>query len=142
MRIHCPNLLLNGWCEQVIRRLTLLIWEAALPPCLCAIVTVATYITLVRAYFILGIIYSHSSAGQRELLGLDVPRDIRQIIRHLSVCHVVRNLNFGLLMGPLTERCGIFRNGRQELQNAPTNGISTNRISNIVWSSPIHVEVS
>ena len=34
------------------------------------------------------------------------------------------------------------RNGRQDLQSAPVNGVSTNRISNIAWTSPIRVDVS
>ncbi|TFK80070.1 hypothetical protein K466DRAFT_605644 [Polyporus arcularius HHB13444] len=34
--------------RRILRRLTVLIWEAALPPCICAILTVVTYLTLVN----------------------------------------------------------------------------------------------
>ncbi|RDX47370.1 hypothetical protein OH76DRAFT_1405981 [Lentinus brumalis] len=34
--------------RRILRRLTVLIWEAALPPCICAIMTVVTYLTLVN----------------------------------------------------------------------------------------------
>ncbi|KAM5542063.1 hypothetical protein V8D89_004373 [Ganoderma adspersum] len=34
--------------RRIMRRLTVLIWEAALPPCICAILTVVTYLTLVN----------------------------------------------------------------------------------------------
>ncbi|KAI9069449.1 hypothetical protein FKP32DRAFT_64772 [Trametes sanguinea] len=33
--------------RRILRRLTVLIWEAALPPCICAVMTVVTYLTLV-----------------------------------------------------------------------------------------------
>ncbi|KAI0628850.1 hypothetical protein C8Q77DRAFT_343337 [Trametes polyzona] len=33
--------------RRILRRLTVLIWEAALPPCVCAVLTVLTYLTLV-----------------------------------------------------------------------------------------------
>ncbi|KAH9857449.1 hypothetical protein C2E23DRAFT_274994 [Lenzites betulinus] len=33
--------------RRILKRLTVLIWEAALPPCICAILTVLTYLTLV-----------------------------------------------------------------------------------------------
>ncbi|KAL7282878.1 hypothetical protein ACG7TL_002292 [Trametes sanguinea] len=33
--------------RRILRRLTVLIWEAALPPCICAVLTVITYLTLV-----------------------------------------------------------------------------------------------
>ncbi|KAI0823835.1 hypothetical protein BC628DRAFT_1411332 [Trametes gibbosa] len=33
--------------RRILRRLTVLIWEAALPPCICAILTVLTYLTMV-----------------------------------------------------------------------------------------------
>ncbi|KAI0738078.1 hypothetical protein C8Q80DRAFT_294930 [Daedaleopsis nitida] len=34
--------------RRILKRLTVLIWEAALPPCICAILTVVTYLTLVN----------------------------------------------------------------------------------------------
>ncbi|KAI0806680.1 hypothetical protein C8Q74DRAFT_1362292 [Fomes fomentarius] len=34
--------------KQVLRRLTVLIWEAALPPCICAVMTVVMYLTMVN----------------------------------------------------------------------------------------------
>ncbi|KAI1785646.1 hypothetical protein LXA43DRAFT_953550 [Ganoderma leucocontextum] len=34
--------------RRILRRLTVLIWEAALPPCVCAILTVVTYLTVVN----------------------------------------------------------------------------------------------
>ncbi|KAI0713739.1 hypothetical protein C8Q76DRAFT_857494 [Earliella scabrosa] len=34
--------------RRVLRRLTVLIWEAALPPCICAVMTVVMYLTLVN----------------------------------------------------------------------------------------------
>ncbi|OJT01994.1 hypothetical protein TRAPUB_7528 [Trametes pubescens] len=32
---------------QILKKLTVMIWEAALPPCICAVLTVLTYLTLV-----------------------------------------------------------------------------------------------
>ncbi|KAI0333077.1 hypothetical protein GY45DRAFT_1245417 [Cubamyces sp. BRFM 1775] len=34
--------------RRILRRLTVMIWEAALPPCVCAVMTVLTYLTLVN----------------------------------------------------------------------------------------------
>ncbi|EIW61031.1 uncharacterized protein TRAVEDRAFT_119903 [Trametes versicolor FP-101664 SS1] len=33
--------------RRILKRLTVMIWEAALPPCICAVLTVLTYLTLV-----------------------------------------------------------------------------------------------
>lgn len=38
--------------QQVIFRLMMIAWEAAVPPCLCAIVALVTYVTLVRPYLL------------------------------------------------------------------------------------------
>ncbi|OBZ75325.1 hypothetical protein A0H81_04945 [Grifola frondosa] len=39
---------LSSRFRRILKRLTVLIWEAALPPCICAIMTITTYLTLVN----------------------------------------------------------------------------------------------
>lgn len=34
-----------------MRKLVIMVWEAAVPPCVCAILVVVTYLTLVRLSF-------------------------------------------------------------------------------------------
>ncbi|OCH83990.1 hypothetical protein OBBRIDRAFT_458786 [Obba rivulosa] len=39
---------LSSRVRRILKRLTILIWEAALPPCICAIMTTVTYLALVN----------------------------------------------------------------------------------------------
>ncbi|KAI0373117.1 hypothetical protein BV20DRAFT_1050036 [Pilatotrama ljubarskyi] len=90
--------------RRILRRLTVLIWEAALPPCVCAVLTVLTYLTLVdKNYW---------------------------------------DLTFQAILGKLyVISLFVTLNGRANLQNGPVPGLSTNRISNLLWSSPIRVDI-
>ena len=38
--------------RRVMRKLVIMVWEAAVPPCVCAVLVVVTYLTLVRHFSI------------------------------------------------------------------------------------------
>ncbi|KAI0648505.1 hypothetical protein C8Q79DRAFT_1008821 [Trametes meyenii] len=92
--------------RRILKRLTVLIWEAALPPCICAVLTVITYVTLV------------------------------------DICYW--DLTFQAILGKLyVISLFVTLNGRADLQDGPRPGFSTNRISNLAWTTntPIRVDI-
>ncbi len=131
---------------QILRRLTVLIWEAALPPCICAILTVVTYLTLVRLN---PVTWGRrhlltSPTGERELLGPHVSGHPREALRNFAIRDSVGVFLVLLSVRALMSiRSTAVSNGRAELQDGPAPGFSTNRISNLAWnlSTPIRVEV-
>ncbi len=138
---HCSQYYL-----QILRRLTVLIWEAALPPCICAILTVVTYLTLVCLQLVTWGLRHLLTAptGQRELLGPHVSGHPREALRHFVICDSVSDFLVLLSVRALMSvRSTAVSNGRAELQDGPAPGFSTNRISNLAWnlSTPIRVEV-
>ncbi|RPD55289.1 hypothetical protein L226DRAFT_574028 [Lentinus tigrinus ALCF2SS1-7] len=102
--------------RRILRRLTVLIWEAALPPCVCAILTVVTYLTLVNENY--WDLTFQAILGKLYVISLFVTLQV-----------------FPPPPCP---------NGRAELQDGPAPGFSTNRISNLAWnlSTPIRVDIN
>lgn len=83
-----------------MRKLNLLIWEAAIPPTLCALVTLVTYLTQVcNARISVGPTLEPFEPGQSRLLESRLPGRTWQALRHFavrfSVSIVIMRARFG-----------------------------------------------
>ena len=128
---------------QVVNRLTILIWEAALPPCICAILTVVTYLTLVRTSGYV-IAYARSlTIGTPEHRSMRTTTILpsRQSSANSTSYHcLLRCMSKKESLSPENEFIGICRNGRAGLRQ---DGMATDCIPNMLWASgpPIRVSV-
>ncbi|CDO71934.1 hypothetical protein BN946_scf184940.g81 [Trametes cinnabarina] len=113
--------------RRILRRLTVLIWEAALPPCICAVLTVITYLTLV--YLTNHFISTFSRSDTRGVIQVDID---------------YWDLTFQAILGKLyVLSLFVTLNGRATLQDGPVPGFSTHHLSNLGWSlsAPIRVDI-